>query len=194
MQVVELIAAGDVSDVSDADKTAIASAIADAASVQPSAVAITITSASVKITATITYASAAARDAHRSSLEAALETAEKATALLAAAGIQVTSAPKIGGQVIVPRPAAYTDAADPTSDGTLQKWLLGYSALVDFFGPKVWPLTAALALILTPTPTLTQVLLPNVLCIRTPASLSQEAEAVPFRILRLSDDDQVRLN
>jgi hypothetical protein len=91
--VVELIAAGEVSDVSDADKSAIASAIADAASVPASAVAIAITSASIKITATISYASAAARNAGKQGLEAALRTAETATAMLAAAGIRVTSAP-----------------------------------------------------------------------------------------------------
>ena len=92
---VELIAEGDVSDVSDADKAEIAKQIASAAGVAESDVVVTVSSASIKIVCSVSYASASARDAALPSLQTALRSKEAATQLLSSAGITITSAPSI---------------------------------------------------------------------------------------------------
>ena len=100
---VELIAEGDVSDVSDADKAEITKQIAAAASVADWAVAVTVSSASFRIVCVITYPSATARRAALPSLQDALHSKEAATQLLSSAGITVTSVP------------TFVSGADPTT-------------------------------------------------------------------------------
>ena len=95
MVVVELIAEGDVSDVSDADKAEIAKQIASAAAVAQNDVVVTVSSASIRIVCSISYASASARDAALPSLQTALRSKEAATQLLSSAGITITSAPSV---------------------------------------------------------------------------------------------------
>ena len=90
---IELTASGTVSDVSEEDKVAIATAIADLLGVPMTAVVVTIMPASVLIVIEITFASATERDAGKGELERVAGSAANATVLLASAGVTITETP-----------------------------------------------------------------------------------------------------
>ena len=111
---VEMIAQGDVTDITESDKEAIRSAIASSANVEPSAVSVAVKPASVLIIVEITTPDAAAAVLVANALATSISTPEDATALLSAVSLVVTNTPTIEAvseTVLVPlAPAPSNDA------------------------------------------------------------------------------------
>jgi hypothetical protein len=90
--VVEMAAAGDVSDYGDAEKAALTTSFALLAGVDPSQVAVDIQPASVRVIVTIHVANAAAATSLVSALSATLTDARAASAFT---GLEITSSPTL---------------------------------------------------------------------------------------------------
>ena len=113
---VELLAAGEVSDISDDDKTAIAAAVAASAGVDRSLVSVEVLAGSVRIVVTISAESSATASAAASSLSTSLATPAAANGVLAAASVVVVAAPTVSTSavtIVLPAPSTPPPPSPP---------------------------------------------------------------------------------
>lgn len=139
---VEFIASGEVSDVTPAEKFSIASAFANTASVDVSAVEVELQAASVRIIVVVTSTTSAAATAVSTTFTSTLTSSSALTSLLSSAGVTALSAPSVSTYTAT---EAVVTPAPTSSKRTLH---LAHAVLMSLAFSLLMPLAMAFPLFL----------------------------------------------